>query len=86
VRTPWGATTCTASVTIPQRAGGKRFAVLVELLELPSGERLVRFAYSTAGTARRGPVALRERDLERLRTALATAPDIGEVLLGTRPR
>jgi len=36
----------------------------------------VRFAYSTDGTARRGPVTLRGRDLERFRAALAEHPAI----------
>jgi len=46
----------------------------------PAGERLVRFAYSTGGTTRRGPVTLRLRDLERLRAALAEHPELAEVL------
>jgi hypothetical protein len=50
------------------------------LLEAPRGERLVRFAYSTGGTARRGPVTLRLRDLERLRAALDEHPELAEVL------
>jgi hypothetical protein len=65
---------------VSQRAGDKRFAVIVQLLEASSGERLVRFAYSTSGTARRGPVTLRARDLQRLRTALAEHPGLAEAL------
>ena len=67
-------------LTLPQRAGEKRFASVVQLLEAPRGERLVRFAYSTGGTARRGPVTLRLRDLDRLRAALAEHPELAEVL------
>ena len=78
--TPWGAATVVDELTLPQRAGEKRFASVVQLLEAPRGERLVRFAYSTGGTARRGPVTLRLRDLERLRAALADHPDLAEVL------
>jgi hypothetical protein len=78
--TPWGAATLVDELTLPQRAGEKRFASVVQLLEAPRGERLVRFAYSTGGTARRGPVTLRLRDLERLRTALAEHPELAEVL------
>ena len=63
-----------------QRAGDKRFAVVVQLLETGSGERLVRFAYTTDGTARRGPVTIRARDLERLRAALERAPVLKETL------
>ena len=59
---------------MPQRAGERRFAVVVQLLETRSGERLVRFAYTTQGSARRGPVTMRARDVERLRAALARAP------------
>ena len=32
-----------------QRAGEKRFASLVQLLEDSKGERLIRFAYTTDG-------------------------------------
>ena len=53
---------------------------VVQLLETSSGERLVRFAYSTDGTARRGPVTLRERDVARLRAGLATRPALAEAL------
>ena len=65
---------------MPQRVGDKRFAVVVQLLEAPSGERLIRFAYTTDGSARRGPVTMRARDLERLRAALERAPVLQETL------
>ena len=78
--TPWGAATLIDELTLPQRAGEKRFASVVQLLEAPRGERLVRFAYSPGGTTRRGPVTLRLRDLERLRAALAEHPELAEVL------
>lgn len=78
--TPWGSATLVERLTLPQRAGEKRFASVVELLETDKGERLVRFAYSTGGTARRGPVTLRSRDLERLRDALTEHPALAEVL------
>ena len=45
-----------------------------------NGERLVRFAYSTDGTARRGPVTFRQRDVERLRAGLAKRPELAEAL------
>ena len=78
--TPWGPASVVEEVTLQQRAGEKRFASVVQLLEGPKGEQLVRFAYSTDGVARRGPVTLRGRDLERLRKALAGSPGLGEVL------
>jgi hypothetical protein len=80
--TPWGAAEVVEQVTIPQRSGEKRFASVVQLLELDGGDRVVRFAYTTNGTARRGPVTLRVRDLERLRASLAEHPGLSEALLG----
>ena len=80
--TPWGAAHAIEQLTLQQRAGDKRFASLVQLLETEKGERLVRFAYTTDGSTRRGPVTLRARDLERLRAALAERPGLSEALLG----
>ena len=78
--TPWGPATLVEELRLPQQSRGKRFASLVQLLEDGKGERLVRFAYATDGVARRGPVTLRLRDLERLRAALAKYPGLEEVL------
>jgi hypothetical protein len=82
VATPWGPAHAVEQVTVPQRSGDKRFASLIQLLETDKGERLVRFAYTTGGVARRGPITLRARDLERLRTALAEHPALAEALRG----
>jgi hypothetical protein len=60
--------------------GDKRFSVVVQLLEAPGGDHLIRFAYTTDGSARRGPVTMRARDLERLRAALERAPVLRETL------
>ena len=78
--TPWGDAAVVEELRIPQRAGEKRFASLVQVLEGARGERLLRFAYSTSGRARRGPVTLRARDLERLRVALSEHPELAETL------
>ena len=78
--TPWGAAALVEEATIPQRVGERRFSVVVQLLEAPGGERLIRFAYTTDGSARRGPVTMRARDLERLRAALERAPVLKEAL------
>jgi hypothetical protein len=78
--TPWGAAHTVEQLTLQQRAGEKRFASVIQLLETDSGERFVRFAYTTGGTARRGPVTLRLRDLKRLRAALAEHPALAEAL------
>ena len=78
--TPWGAAAVVEEAVVPQRVADKRFAVVVQLLEAANGERLIRFAYTTDGSARRGPVTMRARDLERLRAALERAPVLREVL------
>lgn len=78
--TPWGRASLLEEVSVPQRVGEKRFSVVVQLLETGNGERLVRFAYTTEGSARRGPVTMRARDVERLRAALVRAPVLGDVL------
>ena len=78
--TPWGPATVIESLSVPQRSGERRFASVVELLENDRGERLVRFAYSTAGVGRRGPVTLRTRDLERLRAELGRKPELAHAL------
>jgi len=73
--TPWGTASIVEEATVAQRAGDKRFSVVVQLLETRSGERLIRFAYTTDGSA-----TMRARDLERLRAALERAPVLGEAL------
>jgi hypothetical protein len=78
--TAWGPATLVEEVALPQRVGEKRFASHVQLLETPKGEALVRFAYSTDGVARRGPVTLRTRDVARLRAALADRPRLAAAL------
>jgi hypothetical protein len=71
ITTIWGKATVVDEVRLQQRAGDKRFASLIQLLEDAKGERLVRFAYTTDGVTRRGPVTLRGADVDRLRKALA---------------
>jgi len=82
--TPWGPAELVEELKLVQKAGGKQFSSLVQLLEMQGGELLVRFAYATSGTARRGPVTLRTRDLERLRAGLAERPRLAEAL-GLKP-
>jgi hypothetical protein len=78
--TPWGPATVIEEVSLPQKVGDKRFSSLFQLLENDAGERLVRFAYSTGGTARRGPVTLRAADMKKLRKAVERRPGLGEAL------
>jgi hypothetical protein len=78
--TPWGPATLVEELSVQQRSGEKRFSSVLQLLESAKGERLVRFAYSTGGTARRGPVTLRARDVQRLVDGLAGCPQLAETL------
>lgn len=82
--TAWGNAVIVEEVTVKQsatRRGEQReFSTLVQLLEGEAGESLVRFAYSTGGAARRGPVTLRPADIHRLRKALAKAPRLRAAL------
>ncbi|HJV29638.1 MAG TPA: hypothetical protein VJ645_03900 [Gaiellaceae bacterium] len=80
VATPWGDAALVDQLEIRQRAGDRRFASVVQLLENAKGERLVRFAYTTDGTARRGPVTLRARDLAHMHDALRRHPELAEML------
>jgi hypothetical protein len=78
--TPWGRAELLEELTVRQQAGERRFASVVQLLETADGERLVRFAYSTGGVARRGPVTLRQRDVARLHELLAKHTELSEAL------
>jgi hypothetical protein len=82
VATPWGKATPLEELALPQRAGDRRFASLVQLLEIERGERLVRFAYTTDGVVRRGPVTFRARDLARFHASLERTPALRDLLLG----
>jgi hypothetical protein len=80
IATAWGRAKLLDEVKLQQRAGDKRFVSLVQLLEDEKGDWLVRFAYSTNGVVRRGPVTLRGADLERLRKALAEHDQLATAL------
>jgi hypothetical protein len=80
VTTAWGAAAVVDELELPQSADGKEFASLVQLLAGGDGERYVRFAYTTDGKARRGPVTLRAEDVARLAKALAEHPDLAAAL------
>jgi hypothetical protein len=82
VATAWGHAVVIEELTVPQRSGDKPFASVIQLLEADRGELMVRFAYTTDGVARRGPVTLRARDVERLRAALTEHPGLAEALRG----
>lgn len=80
VSTPWGKASTVEQVNVSQRSGERRFGTVVQLLETADGERLVRFAYTTGDTARRGPVTLRIRDIERMHKLLQRTPELRETL------
>lgn len=77
--TAFGSAAVVEKIEIAQKVNGRSFGAVVELLESEEGE-LVRFAYSTDGTVRRGPVAFREKDLVKLRAALAKTPRLRAAL------
>ena len=78
--TAWGAAAIVDELVLPQAAGEKRFAAVVQLLADGDGSRYVRFAYTTDGVARRGPVTFREEDLARLGTELGGHPELAGAL------
>ena len=80
VTTAFGRAEVAEQVSLKQRVNGRHFATLVQLLEDENGDWLVRFAYSTGGGARRGPVTLRGSDVERLRVALRKTPRLRALL------
>ncbi len=82
IATPWGKSTAIERVTVAQRAGERRFSTVVELLEIEGGERLVRFAYTTDGSVRRGPVTLRAKDLARMQKLLERTPELRAAIGG----
>jgi hypothetical protein len=78
--TPWGPAEILEEVKVPQRASGRSFASVLQLLETSGGDTLIRIAYTTGGVARRGPVTLRPRDLEQLRAKLGDASPLAAAL------
>jgi hypothetical protein len=78
--TPWGPAQVVEEVKVQQRAAGKAFASVLQLLETDGGDPLVRIAYTTDGVARRGPVTLRPRDLEQLRAKLGGGSPLAAAL------
>ena len=80
--TPWGPAAILDEVVVEQDSGKRSFSTHVQLLETGPGERLIRLAYATGEqpSVRRGPVTLRVGDLERLKRALATHPELAAVI------
>ncbi|MBA2616243.1 MAG: hypothetical protein H0U90_10815 [Actinobacteria bacterium] len=83
--TAWGDATVVDEVTLPQHAGEREFASLVQLLAGADGSRYVRFAYTTDGKARRGPVTLRAEDINRLGESLVGHSELAAALSPALP-
>jgi len=83
--TAWGNATVVDEVTLPQRVGEKEFASVVQLLADSDGARYVRFAYTTDGRARRGPVTLRAEDVARLGESLVEHVELAGALAAAHP-
>jgi hypothetical protein len=80
VSTPWGGARAIEDAWVAQTAGEAEFSSGVQLLETADGQRLVRFAYTTDGRVRRGPVTLRLADVERLAEHLRERPALRAAL------
>jgi hypothetical protein len=80
VATPWGPAALVEEASLKQTVGEDGFVSLVQLLETADGERLLRFAYSTDGVVRRGPVTVRVRDLARVRKDIVRRRELAAVL------
>jgi hypothetical protein len=76
VTTPWGPAEVLEEARVAQRVGEKRFAATVQLLAGADDQPYVRVSYTTDGVARRGPVTLKVRELERLLTAVRAQPGL----------
>jgi len=76
ITTAFGQAELVEEVAVAQSCELKEFSTHIQLLKGVNGDELVRFAYSTDATARRGPVTLRMADLKRLAKALTKTPKL----------
>ena len=79
-QTPWGPSRLVERLELRQRAGDRRFASVVELLETERGERARPLRVHDRRRRPPRPVTLRARDLERLRAQLASGRSSPRVL------
>lgn len=73
---PWGEGQIVAEVSVE----APHWEPTVQLMEYESGARSLRFCYYSEGRFGRGPMMLREEDLEGMAAALAEAPEIRTLL------
>src|SRR5689334_11695615 len=79
VTLPWGKARIEEEVSIEGSASDAERRVEVGLSRLRAkdgGEQLLRFFYRTVGVMRRGPLTLRESEIDELATELANAPEL----------
>jgi hypothetical protein len=82
VTLPWGKARVIEEVCIEGSASGERFVELgvTRLTATDGDEELLRFFYRTDGATRRGPLTLRENEIDELATALSNAPELRAML------
>ena len=80
ITTAWGHAELVEEVAVPQTNEDKKFTTHIQLLESDLGEPLLRFAYATDDTARRGPVTLRLKDVKKLGKELDKTPKLRALL------
>jgi hypothetical protein len=82
VSLPWGKARVEEEVAVEGSASGERhIEVGVTRLRARDGEeQLLRFFYRTHGTIQRGPLTLRESEIDELAAALAHAPELRAML------
>src|SRR5690349_25148671 len=78
VSLPWGKARVQEEVTVEGSASGSRkiHVGLMRLQGRDDGEELLRFFYRSDGRMIRGPLTLRESEIDELATALADAPEL----------
>src|SRR6478672_6302836 len=82
VTLPWGKARVEEEVAVEGSASGQRHIEvgLTRLRAKDGDEQLLRFFYRTAGTVQRGPLTLRESEIDDLARALLDAPELRAML------
>ena len=85
VTLPWGAAQVERAVTVSGTAAGERqIEVGIALLRSTAEdeERMLRFFYRSAGRTARGPLTLRQAEIEALAARLRHEPELRAALSG----
>jgi hypothetical protein len=82
VTLPWGKARVEEEVAVEGSASGeRRVEVGITRLRAKDGdEQLIRFFYRADGWTRRGPLTLRESEIDDLAKALSNAPELRAIL------